>query len=134
MLHAQVGADGDVGTSPGVRIPIGDEIELYDHLKQAGRFHKYFPTGVGDIFPFDSTGVKNPEAILDIFKGAFNVGMRYISTYKSDGDLVRVTGYLVKKSDIDKFVNGEQVLNDTHALSYNAGSFQSNTERKVREV
>lgn len=134
MLHAQVGADGDACTSPGVRIPIGDEIELYDHLKQAGRFHKYFPTGVGDIFPFDSTGLKNPEAILDIFKGAFSVGMRYISTYKSDGDLVRVTGYLVKKSDVDKYVNGEQVLNDTHALSYNSGSFTRNTKRQVRDI
>lgn len=134
MLHAQVGAENDVNTSPGVRIPVGDEIEMYEHLKQAGMFHKYFPTGVGDIFPFDSTGLKNPEAILDIFKGAFNVGMRYISTYKSDGDLVRVTGYLVKKVDIEKFKNGEQVLNDTHAIAQNSGGFDYNTQRKVREV
>ncbi len=133
-LHSQVGAENDEGTSPGVRIAIGEEIELYKHLKQAGLYHKYFPTGVGDIFPFDSTGVDNPEAILDIFKGAFKVGMRYISTYKQDGDLVRVTGYLVKRSDIQKHIEGKQLINDTNSGAYTTGEYELTLHRKVRSL
>ena len=134
MLHAQVGAEGDDGTSPGARIPIGEEIGLYDHLRQAGLYHKYFPTGVGDIFPFDSTSTRNPAAILDVFKGAFRVGMRYISTYEEDGETIRVTGYLVKKSEIERYKNGEQVVNETIGGSYNSKEFAKTFDRKVRTV
>ncbi len=134
MLHAQVGAAGDEGTSPGARIAIGEELPLYDHLRQAGLYHKYFPTGVGDIFPFDTTYSKNPAAILDVFKGAFKVGIRYISTYSSDSELVRVTGYLVKKSDIQAYAEGKQVINETVRGSYNAKEYDGTLRRKVRSI
>ncbi|MPN64064.1 hypothetical protein SDC9_211835 [bioreactor metagenome] len=132
MLHSQVGAEGDEGTSPGVRIPIGEEIALYDHIRQAGLYHKYFPTGVGDLFPFDHTSAQNPGAILDVIKGAFHVGMRYFSVYEEDGEVVRVTGYLVKKSEIERYKNGEQVVNETTKGSYNSGEFEATLHRKVR--
>ena len=32
--------------------------------------------------------------------------MRYFSTYGSDADVIRITGYLVKKSDIEKLDAG----------------------------
>ena len=88
--------------SSGARIPIGDEIALYDHLRHAGQFHPYFHSGVGDIFPFEVTAKRNPESLVDLIKGAFSVGMRYFSAYASDSDVIRITGYLVKKSDIEK--------------------------------
>ncbi len=134
MLHSQVGAEGDEGTSPGVRIPVGEEIALYDHIRQAGLYHKYFPTGVGDIFPFDHTSAQNPGAILDVIKGAFHVGMRYFSVYEEDGAVVRVTGYLVKKSEIERYRNGEQVVNETTRGSYNSGEFKAALHRKVRSL
>lgn len=70
LLHAQVGIAEDEHISPGTRIPIGEEPdELIDHLLQCAKFHKYFPSGTGDIFPIDTTVHKNPEFVLDIVKG-----------------------------------------------------------------
>lgn len=38
---------------------------------------------------------------------------RYITTYLKNTDLIRVTGYLVKKSEVERFRKGEAVLRDT---------------------
>lgn len=134
VLHAQVGAENDLGISPGARIAIGSEVELYDHLRQAGLYHRFFPSGVGDIFPFDTTAKRNPQAILDVFKGAFEVGMRYISTYASDSDLIRVTGYLVKKSEVEAYARGEASINETVGGSLEALQKKRTLERKVRSL
>lgn len=134
LLHAQVGLS-ETGITPGVRIPIGREIPLYDHLRQAGLYHKYFPTGVGDIFPFETTAKRNPEAILDIFKGAFNAGMRYLSTYAEDSDLIRVTGYLVKKSEVFAVAEGgANAINDMSLTAYETLKQAKILERKVRNL
>lgn len=133
LLHAQVGIDTDIGTSPGCRIPIGQEPEIHEHVVQAGRYHKYFPSGIGDIFSFDETTKKNPEYVLDIIKGAFKSGMRYFSAYGSDADVIRITGYLVKRSEIEKLDRGEQVLRDTVALGLGSVKNQHILERKVRD-
>jgi YjjI family glycine radical enzyme len=133
LLHAQVGIETDKGTSPGCRIPIGEEPDMYEHLIQSAKFHKYFPSGIGDIFPFEVTAKNNPEAILDIIKGAFNEGMRYFSLYASDSDVIRITGYLVKKSDLEKLDKGEAVLQDTVALGLGAVKNSRVLERKVRK-
>ena len=72
LLHAQVGIAQDKNITPGTRIPIGEEPkELIDQLRHCSRFHKYFPSGTGDIFPVDVTVHKNPQFVLDIVKGAF---------------------------------------------------------------
>lgn len=114
LLHAQAGLSTDEGVTSGVRIVVGDEPDrLYDHLRHSARYHKYFPTGCSDIFPFELTAKDNPAAILDLVKGAFTVGDKYLAIYRSDSDLVRITGYLVKRSEIDKYDQGEVVLQDT---------------------
>ncbi|OPJ57221.1 YjjI family glycine radical enzyme [Alkalithermobacter paradoxus] len=133
LLHAQVGIDLDNGISPGCRIPIGEEPELHQHLIQSAKFHKYFPSGIGDIFTFDSTSKQNPKYILDIIKGAFNIGMRYFSLYSTDCDVVRITGYLVKKSDMEKLEKGNQVLHDTVVLGLGSVKNQNILGRKVRK-
>ncbi|EFI41998.1 YjjI family glycine radical enzyme [Peptoniphilus sp. oral taxon 386] len=134
MLHSQVGAANDEGTTAGVRIKIGREPMMYEHITQAAKFHKYFPSGVGDHFPFENTAKKNPKAVLDIFKAAFEMGMRYISSYGSDSDLIRVTGYLVKKSDIEKINRCEQVSYDTVQYAQDAFNKYELLNRKVRNV
>jgi YjjI family glycine radical enzyme len=134
ILHSQVGAANDEDTTAGTRIAIGEEIPLYDHLKQAGMFHKYFPSGTGDHFPFDHTAIENPQAVLDIFNGGFDSGMRYISAYPEDGDLIRVTGYLVKKSDLEKFNNGKQVSYDTIQYAQEPLNNYGILNRKVRNT
>lgn len=132
MLHAQVGIDTDFGTSPGCRIPIGDEPEIHQHVIQSAPFHKYFPSGIGDIFSFDKTVKKNPEYIMNIVRGAFKNGMRYFSAYSTDCDVVRITGYLVKRSDIEKLQRGEQVINDAVVLGKGAVENSGVLNRKVR--
>ena len=133
LLHAQVGIDSDTGITSGVRIPVGEEPDsLYDHLKHSARFHRFFPTGCADIFAFDVTGRDNPGAVLDIVKGAFAVGDKYISFYASDSDLVRITGYLVKRSEMEKYDRGEAVLQNTTQLGAPTYKSANLANRKVR--
>lgn len=133
LLHAQVGLDSDRGITSGVRIPVGDEPESFaDHLRHSARFHHYFPAGVGDIFPIASNVKQNPAALLDVVKGAFSIGVQYMSFYSADTDLVRITGYLVKRSEMEKFRKHEAVLQNTTQLG--APNYDNNrlAERKVR--
>ncbi|MEH7353791.1 YjjI family glycine radical enzyme [Neobacillus drentensis] len=135
MLHAQVGMDYDLGITSGVRIPVGDELEnVYDHLRHSARFHRVITTGCGDIFPFETTGRNNPGAILDIVKGSFSLGAKYISFYEENSDLVRITGYLVKRSEMEKYRNEQVVLQGTTHLG--APNYEHNRleNRKVRGV
>lgn len=135
LLHAQVGIDTDYGITSGIRIPVGEEPEsIYDHLRHSARFHPFIPTGCSDIIPFDCTSRNNPAAILDIVKGAFQLGQKYIAFYEKDSDLVRITGYLVKKSEIAKWDSGKAVLQNTTFLgapTYKSAHLQ---DRKVRST
>ncbi|MGH4138860.1 YjjI family glycine radical enzyme [Clostridium sp.] len=133
LLHAQVGIDSDMRISPGCRIPIGDEPELMQHIIESAKFHKFFPSGIGDVFSFDSTVKSNPKYLLDIIKGAFAHQMRYFSAYSSDSDVIRITGYLVKRSEMEKLQKGQQVLQDTVALGLGAVLNQKVLERKIRK-
>lgn len=132
LLHSQVGIDTDKNESPGCRIPIGEEPEMLEHILQSAPFHKYCPSGIGDIFVFDQTYNNNLEAILNIIDGAFNSGLRYYSLYGSNSDVVRVTGYLVKKSEMEKLDRGEQVLRDTTILGKGARDNAKALERRLR--
>lgn len=133
LLHAQVGIDSDQNTSPGTRIPIGEEPdELIDHLKNISLFHKYFPSGTGDIFPVDLTVHRNPQFILDIIRGAMKMQIRYLSFYSSDSDVIRVTGYLVKRSEMEKLDAGENVRQNTTGLGLGASKNCKVLDRRVR--
>lgn len=116
LLHAQVGAsldEEDKNNTPAHRIKVGQEPALLEQLKQSSQFHKYFPSGTGDLYAFDQTYEDHLDALLDIIDGAFSLGYRYITTYEKNTDLIRVTGYLVKKSEVEKARRGEAVLQDT---------------------
>ena len=69
-----------------------------------------------------------------MIKGAFSVGMRYFSAYASDADVIRITGYLVKKSDIEKLARGEAVQQDN--VIWGLGEVQNShiLDRKVRSL
>ncbi|MCW9718101.1 YjjI family glycine radical enzyme [Avibacterium sp. 21-599] len=123
LLHAQVGASNheeDKMNTPAHRIRVGEEPTLLAHLKQSAPFHKYFPSGTGDLFAFDQTYTDHLDAVVDIIEGAFALGYRYITTYLKNTDLIRVTGYLVKKSEVERYRKGEAVLRDT--TWYGAGT------------
>lgn len=133
LLHAQVGIDSDHDCSPGTRIPIGEEPdELIDHLENINKFQKYFPSGTGDIFPIDLTVHKNPEFVSDIVKGSIKKDIRYLSFYASDSDVFRVTGYLVKKSEMNKLDEGLNVRQNTTGLGRGARNNCKVLDRRVR--
>jgi YjjI family glycine radical enzyme len=133
LLHGQVGIDTDVGESPATRIPIGEEPEeMSDHLIHCGFFHKYFPAGTGDVFVIEPTARRNPGYLLDMVKGGFAKGGRYFSIHSGDSDVIRVTGYLVKRSEMDKLKAGKNVLQNTTALGLGAATNAHVLERKRR--
>lgn len=133
LLHAQVGLAQDHGVTPGTRIPIGQEPEeLVEHLKHMSLFHKYFPSGTGDIFPVDLTVHQNPAFLLDILRGAFASDIRYLSFYGSDSDVIRVTGYLVKRSEMETLDSGLNVRQNTTGLGLGAAKNGRILSRRIR--
>ncbi len=133
LLHAQSGISTDLQETPGARIPYGDEPDMLDHLLFTSRIHKYFPTGISDIFTFDETSKGNPASVLDIIKGAMKSSLRMFAFYSASSDLVRITGFLVKKSDIEALRKNEAALHDTVALGMEAIDNQRILNRKVQK-
>ncbi len=136
LFHAQVGAsilECDKNNTPAHRIPVGDEPILPLHLTQSAQFHKYFPSGTGDLFAFDQTYLNNLDAVLDIIDGAFGQGYRYITTYLQNSDLIRVTGYLVKRSEVEKARREEIVLRNTAMLGMGTDDNAKVFHRKTRD-
>jgi YjjI family glycine radical enzyme len=102
-LHAQSGIGDDIGVTAGVRIATGEEPEILDHVAAVAGHHSRFTSGISDIFALEGSARANPQAIVDVTRGAFAAGMREM-TFNIEGcDLVRVTGYMVKLSDIEKW-------------------------------
>lgn len=132
-LHAQVGVMEDTDLSPGGRIPIGDEPELPNQIINFTRMHKGCDGGCGELFPFDDMVKKNPKYLIDILRGAFRTGTRYLSFYSDSTDLIRVTGYLVKKSDIEKFDNGNATMNEATVNGSGVNKNLHLLDRKVRK-
>ena len=131
-LHAQVGIDSDGREdSPGARIPVGAEPIIPLQINHSEKFHKYFPTGIGDIFKFEETWENTPEAVLDIIDGAIRNDMRYFSGYLENNDVVRVTGYLVKKSELAKLDAGKQSLNNVSIFGKGARDFGAALDRTI---
>lgn len=133
LLHSQSGIDSDLGVSAGVRIPIGSEPELFSHITAVAPHHTHFAAGVSDIFAIDDTVQRNPEAMVDVIRGAFAEGMRDFTFNIDDNDFVRITGYMVRKSELAKFAEqGERHGSTVFA----AGSMENShiAERNVKRV
>ena len=103
MLHAQSGISSDIGTTPGARLPYGDEPDPITHLQTVAPHHAYYHAGISDILTLDETIKRNPQALVQLCLGAFKAGMREFTANVSGNDLVRVTGYMVRLSDLEKY-------------------------------
>lgn len=99
-LHSQAGIESDVGATAGTRIPVGDEPPLVEHLRCVTPHHDLFTAGISDVLQFDETARRNPQAVVDIIRGAFATGMRDFTFNLDSNDFIRITGYLVRKSDL----------------------------------
>ena len=52
--------------------------------------------------------------------------------YSTEADVIRITGYLVKKSEMEKLHNKEQVIQQTVVFGLGARENSKILERKVR--
>jgi YjjI family glycine radical enzyme len=134
FFHSQSGIDLDLGVTAGTRIPIGDEPELFQHILTVAPHHGKFTAGVSDIFHFENTVVNNPEAVMDILKGAFTQGMRDFTFNLADGEFVRVTGYLVRRSDVEQYRKEKRSRYDSTVLGFNAIEDQGILQRQKRVI
>jgi YjjI family glycine radical enzyme len=103
LLHAQGGISLDKEVTPGVRIPYGTEPDPVTYVQATAPMHQYFPSGISDILTLDETIKSNPEAMYNLCKGALLSGFREFTANVASNDLVRITGYMVKLSDIAKY-------------------------------
>lgn len=122
LLHSQSGIDSDLDVSAGVRVPIGDEPPLFDHIATVAPLHQFFDAGVSDIFHIDDTVRSNPGAMVDVIRGAFAQGMRDFTFNIDSNDFVRITGYLVRKSELARFAESGERHNST---VFAAGSMEN---------
>lgn len=99
-LHSQSGIDSDHDVTAGTRVPVGTEPSLFQHIATCAPHHHLFASGVSDIFHLDETARRNPQAVVDIIRGAFDSGMRDFTFNLDSNEFVRITGYLVRKSDL----------------------------------
>ena len=122
--HAQVGITEDEDVSPATRVPAGREPELYAHLAAEAPNHEFILGGTSTILEFDQTAEKNPGAVLDVIKGAFENGIRNLSIGGANSEFVRVTGYLIRRADMEAAKN-EKILRHRSA-HMGAGTMQNN--------
>ncbi|MGK9172479.1 YjjI family glycine radical enzyme [Yokenella regensburgei] len=133
MLHAQSGISSDAGTTPGARLPYGDEPDPITHLLTVAPHHAWYTSGISDILTLDETVKRNPQAVVQLCLGAFKAGMREFTANVSGNDLVRVTGYMVRLSDLEKF-RAEGSRTNTTWLGEEAARNTRILERQPRVV
>lgn len=132
-LHSQSGIDLDLGTTAGTRIPIGDEPGLREHIAACAPHHALFAAGISDIFHVEETVQANPQAMVDVIRGALSVGMRDFTFNLDSNEFIRITGYLVRKSDLV----GIAEHGSRHSSDYLAATAEINhtvTTRAVKRV
>ncbi len=133
FFHSQSGIDSDLEVTAGTRVPIGEEPEMFDHIRAVAPHHDLFQSGVSDIFHVEDTVRRNPSAMVDIIRGAFREGMRDFTFNLATNGFIRITGYLVRKCDIEQF----DETGARHGSSiFGAGSVKNShvTERYVKRV
>ena len=133
-LHSQGGIDTDDAVTAGTRIPVGDEPPMLDHIHTCAPHHHLFTAGISDIFHVDETAVRNPEALVDIIRGAFASGMRDFTFNLADNDFVRITGYLVRKSDLQRVDDAAQVRHGSDHFAAASEEAYHLTGRAVKRV
>jgi len=134
LLHAQAGLSTDTGLTPGVRIPYGAEPDPVSHVRALAPHHRYYLSGISDILTLEETVKANPEALVQLCKGAFASGFREFTATVAGHDLVRVTGYMVRLSDIAQLEAAQGSRVNTTALAGEAARTTGILCRRPRVV
>ncbi|MBL0543539.1 YjjI family glycine radical enzyme [Aeromonas caviae] len=133
LLHSQGGLSIDVAVTPGVRIPYGQEPDPASHVLALAPHHGYYHSGISEILTLEPTIRQNPQALLQLCKGALAIGMREFTANVADSDLVRVTGYMIRKSDVARFAEEGSRLQTT-CLGAEASDVTAIRQRAPRVV
>ncbi|MFQ2275066.1 YjjI family glycine radical enzyme [Aeromonas hydrophila] len=133
LLHSQGGLSVDRGVTPGVRIPYGEEPDPASHVLALAPHHGFYHSGISEILTLDPTIRQNPQALLQLCKGALAIGMREFTANVADSDLVRVTGYMIRKSDVARFAAEGSRLQTT-SLGAEASELTGIRQRAPRVV
>jgi len=134
FLHSQSGIDLDDEVTAGTRIPVGTEPDMLQHIATCAPHHHLFPAGVSDIFHVDETAVRNPQAVVDIIRGAFASGMRDFTFNLDNNEFVRITGYLVRKSDLAAIAEAKTVRHTSDHLAAGSEDAYHLTQRAVKRI
>lgn len=134
MLHSQAGLSTDTETTPGVRIPYGSEPDPVSHIRALAPHHQFYPSGISEILTLDETAKANPDAVLQLCKGAFASGFREFTANVASNDLVRVTGYMIRLSDVKRYNEEMGSRTNTTALGAEAAKLAGILARKPRVV
>lgn len=134
LLHSQAGLSDDVDATPGVRIPYGTEPDPVAHVEALSPHHAFYPSGISEILTVDESVRNNPEAIQQLCKGAFARGFREFTVNVASNDLVRVTGYMVRLSDIRRFKERQGSRTNTTVLGAEAADVTGILDRRPRVV
>ncbi len=134
MLHSQAGLSNDTGFTPGVRIPYGTEPDPVTHVQALAPHHQYYASGISEILTFDETVKANPQALVQLCKGAFACGFREFTGNVAGNDLVRVTGYMIRLSDVKQFNEAKGSRTNTTGLGAEAAALTGILARKPRVV
>jgi YjjI family glycine radical enzyme len=132
-FHAQSGIATDMDATPGVRIRPGQEPGLPAQLALAARLQPAFDAGASEILLFEPTARRNPAALVRIIRGALAQGLRILAVGTSDSELVRITGYLAKRTDLAR--EGRENLRE-ESVSLAAGALRNGraAERTARPL
>jgi YjjI family glycine radical enzyme len=134
FLHSQSGIDSDDGVTAGTRVPVGEEPPLAEHLRTVAPHHRLFASGVSDVLAFDETARRNPQAVVDVIRGAFATGMRDVTFNLDSNEFVRITGYLVRKSDLAAIAAGEGARHASDLLAAGSEASFHLTQRAVKRI
>jgi len=134
MLHSQAGLSTDTGLTPGIRIPYGSEPDPVTHVRALAPQHRHYASGVSEILTLDETIRANPAALVQLCKGALASGFREFTANVAGNDLVRVTGYMIRLSDVRRYEAAEGARTNTTALGAEAARKTAILCRKPRVV
>ncbi|SDJ00418.1 YjjI family glycine radical enzyme [Aliiruegeria lutimaris] len=134
LLHAQAGISTDLDATPGVRISYGNEPDPVSHVKALAPHHAFYPAGISEILTIDESVKANPQALYRLCKGALSSGFREFTANVAGNDLVRVTGYMIRLSDVEKYRREEGSRINTTGLGAEAAKLTGILNRKPRVI
>jgi YjjI family glycine radical enzyme len=132
-LHSQSGIDLDRDVTAGTRVPVGEEPGMLDHILTCAPHHRLFSAGISDVFHVDDTALANPQAVVDIIRGAFRSGMRDFTFNLDSNEFIRITGYLVRKSDLVD-IETQGALHSSDYLAAGSENAYHLTQRTAKRI